>query len=85
MPYNSRADGCQLMAEWYDTNSNVKLGRFQSQLEVSCMSSHADELGYKGTVCLWMTIYIYIYDKISGKVDKSNTYDGFNSNISFFI
>ena len=23
--------------------------------------------------------------KISGKVDKSNTYDGFSDNISFFI
>ena len=47
-----------------------------------------------------MYIYIYIYrereregrfwwiwqdDKISGKVDKSNTYNGFSSNISFFI
>ena len=33
-----------------------------------------------------MYIYIYIYMiKISGKVDKSNTYNGFSSNISFFI
>ena len=42
-----------------------------------------------------MYIYIYIYGemvdfgnsdkmiKVSGKVDKSNTYDGFSSNISF--
>ena len=34
---------------------------FQSQLEVSCMSSHNEELGYNKTVCLWITIYIYIY------------------------
>ena len=47
---------CWLMAEQYDTKSNVK-----SQLEVSYMSSHTDELWYNETVCLWMTIYIYIY------------------------
>ena len=29
-------------------------------------------------------IYIYMI-KISGKVDKSNAYNGFSSNISFFI
>ena len=44
-----------------------------------------------------MSLYIYIYgemvdfweiwrdDKISGKGDKSNTYNGFSSNILFFI
>ena len=52
MPYYSRADVCRLLAEQYDTKSNVNLGRFQSQLEVSCMSSQTDEL--------WMTIYIYM-------------------------
>ena len=26
MPNNSRANLCRLMAEWYDTKSNVKLG-----------------------------------------------------------
>ena len=30
MPYNSQGDICQLMAEQYDTKSNVKLGWFQS-------------------------------------------------------
>ena len=32
------------MAEWLDAMSSVKLDRFQSQLEVSCMSSHIEEL-----------------------------------------
>ena len=32
------------MAERYDTKPNVKLGGFQSQLEASCVSRHADEL-----------------------------------------
>ena len=35
MPYNSRADVVHLLAEQYDTKSNVKLGRFWSQLQVS--------------------------------------------------
>ena len=29
-----------------------------SQLQVSDMSSHTEELWYNETVCLWMTIYI---------------------------
>ena len=33
---------------------------------------------------MYMTNNIYMI-KISGKVDKSNTYNGFNANISFFI
>ena len=37
-------------------------------------------------VCVCVCIYIYIYMiKISGKLDKSNTYNGFSDNISFFI
>ena len=32
MPYNSQVDVVRLLAEWYDTKSNVKLGGFQSQL-----------------------------------------------------
>ena len=50
-----------LLAEWYDTKYNEKLGRFRSQLQASYVSSHTEELWYKKTVCLWMTIYIYIY------------------------
>ena len=61
MSYNSRADVVHLLAEWYDTESNVKLGWFWSQLQVSYVSSHTKELGYNETACLWMTIYIYIY------------------------
>ena len=45
--------------ERYDTESNVKLGGFQSKLEASCVSSHNDELWYNETVCLWVTIYMH--------------------------
>ena len=44
MPYNSRAEVCRLLTEQYDTKSNVKLGRFQSQLEASYVYSHTEEL-----------------------------------------
>ena len=50
------------MAEWLDTKSKVKLGRFQSQLEVSGMSSHTEELWYnKKSLFVDDNIYIYIY------------------------
>ena len=48
----------RLLAERYDTKSNVKLGGFRSQLQASNVSSHTEELWYNETVCLWMTIYI---------------------------
>ena len=57
MPYYSHADVYRLMAEQYDTKSNVELGGFQSQLEASCVSSRNDELWYNETVCLWMTMF----------------------------
>ena len=44
MPNNSRADVCHLLAERYDTKSNVKLGGFRAQLRASYVSSHAEEL-----------------------------------------
>ena len=56
MPYVVR-----LVAERYDTKSNVKLGGFRSQVQASYVSSHTEVLWYKETVCLWITIYIYIY------------------------
>ena len=46
MPYNSWADVCHLLPERYDTNSKVKLGGFPSQLEVSYVSSHIEQLVY---------------------------------------
>ena len=61
IPYNSFANVVRLLAEMSDTMSNVKLGRFRSQLQASYVSSHIEELGYNEKVCLWMTIYIYIY------------------------
>ena len=58
--YNSWADIVCLLAERYDTKSNVKLGGFWSQLQASSVCSHTEELCYNEAVCLWMTIYIYI-------------------------
>ena len=57
----------RLLAKWSDTKSNVRLGRFLSQLQASYVSSHTEELWYNETVCLWMTIYIYIYIYIISK------------------
>ena len=51
----------RFLAERSDTKSNVKLSRFRFQLQASYVSSHTEELWYNETVCLWMTIYIYIY------------------------
>ena len=63
--FNSRSEVVRLLAKWYDTKSNVKLGWFRSQLRASYVSIHTEELWYKETVCLWMKmcvcIYIYIY------------------------
>ena len=40
------------VAEWYDTEHNVKLGGFQSQLESPYVSSHTEELWCNEKVCL---------------------------------
>ena len=60
MPYNSWADVVHLLAEWYDTKSNIKLDGFWSQLQAFYVSSHTEELWYNKTVCLWMTKCIYV-------------------------
>ena len=44
MPYNSWTDVFRLLAERYDTKSNVKLVGFQFQLEASNVSSYTEEL-----------------------------------------
>ena len=44
MPYNYRVDVVRLLAERYDTKSNVKLGEIRSQLRASYVSSHTEEL-----------------------------------------
>ena len=60
-----------LLVDQSDTKSNVKLGGFRFQLQASYMSSHTEELWYNKTVCLWMTIYIYIY-KIGRKTQQTD-------------
>ena len=61
MPYYSRADVVRLMAERYNTISNVSLGGFRSQLQASYCSSHTEEFWYNKTVCGWQYIYISSY------------------------
>ena len=67
MPYNSQADVVCLLAEQYDTKSNIKLRRFWSQLQASYVSSHSEALWHNETVCLWMTIYISNGFKLKNK------------------
>ena len=49
--------------------ADKKLTRFRSQLEVSCVSNHTNELWYEETVCGWhsinLSIYLSIYLSIS--------------------
>ena len=58
MPYNSLADVIRLLAEWYDTKSNVKWGGFRSQLQASYVLKSCDTM--KQSVCGGRYIYIYI-------------------------
>ena len=46
MPYNSRTDVVRLLAEQYDTQSNVRFGGFRSQLQAFYVSSHTEEFWY---------------------------------------
>ena len=50
----------RLLAERSDTKSNIKFDGFRSQSQTSYVSSRTEELWYNETVCLWMTIYIYL-------------------------
>ena len=58
MHCNFRVDVRRWVTERYDTKSNVKLGGFQSQLEASYVSTHAEVLWYNEAVCPLMIIYI---------------------------
>ena len=90
MVYNSRADVVRLLAEQYDTKSNIKSGGFWSLLQVTYVSSHTEALWYNETVCLWITIYVYhIYptpplgqDMTQGQFFKQSL-TGLNSEFSF--
>ena len=44
MPYNSWADLVRLLAERYETKSNVKLDGFRSQFQAFYVSNHTEEL-----------------------------------------
>ena len=44
MSNNSRADVIHLLAERYNTKSNIKLYRFPSQLQAFYVSTHTEEL-----------------------------------------
>ena len=57
-------DVVRLLAERSDTKSNLKLGGFRSQVQVSYVFSHTEEFWFHETVFLWMTIYIYMYSEI---------------------
>ena len=50
MPYNSRADVVCLLAERYDTKSNVKLGGFRSRLP-KCLDTLKSCDSMKQSVC----------------------------------
>ena len=67
-----------LLAERYDTKSNIKLGGFRSQLQELYVSSHTEELSYNETVYQWMTIYIYaktmpVYQTLTFKYKKETS------------
>ena len=54
-----------MMAEWYDTKSNVKLGGFRSQLEAFYLSSCTEELWYnEKSVCGWQYKCVCVCEKI---------------------
>ena len=46
-----------MTAKRCESKSNVRLYRFQSQLEASYVSILTEEFWYNETVCRWMTIY----------------------------
>ena len=49
----------RLLAEQYDTKSNVKLGRFRSQFQASNVCSHAVDCDtMKQPVCGWLYIFL---------------------------
>ena len=62
----------RLLAERCDAKSNVKLGRFWSQLQASYVSNHTEELWYNETVCLWMTIFIFFFENYIVSSNHSN-------------
>ena len=63
MPYKSRVDVDRLLAEWYDTKTNVKLGGFDLNFKrPTCLVTLKSWDTTKQSVCGWLYIYIYIYN-----------------------
>ena len=56
----------RLLAERYDTKSNVKLGRFRSQLQASYVSSHIEELSILLYGCTTWTLTKRLKKKLDG-------------------
>ena len=56
------------MAERLDTMSSMKLGGFRSQLEVSCVYNHTEDLWQRNS--LWMTIYTLPFRGLSTLVKE---------------
>ena len=72
MPYNSRADTCQLMAEQYDTKSNVNMVGFNPSLKhPACLATLMSCDTTKQSLLGWLYIYIYIFPQL---VSLSNVF-----------
>ena len=50
LPNNSQADVVRFLAERCDTKSNLKLGGFRSQFQMSYVPSHTENLLYNEKV-----------------------------------
>ena len=61
MRYNSWADVCHRNGWVVRCDVYRKVRRVSIPAWSSCVSSLTEELGYNETVCLWMTIYNYIF------------------------
>ena len=77
-----RVRPCRTSAFWSQWSRPTLHSEFISLQMCSCYNTFCMDL----CIACLNYIYIYIYMiKISGKVHKSNTYNRFSSNISFFI
>ena len=61
MPYYSWADAVRLLAERYDTKSNVILCGFDPSFKCPTCLATLKSCDTTKRVCLWMTIYTYLH------------------------